>query len=196
MKLPVSDRWVSKLKFPLGNDSARDMNRLLKLLGYRDLKYRGNDFSVRIKPTVREGVSIIYTRQGKDLNLTGERTGRKWEEIEVLIPFEVEAAQVPQMVGDLETAFVTMQYGYVITRKAGIDIVPEAERQAAVVELNEMGYDIEILPDRKIRQTRRAGAPLQDIETRRVQALRMMSLIQTLHGTRQRFEILAKSTKP
>ena len=96
------------------------MNRLLKLLGYRDLKYRGNDFSVRIKPTVREGVSIIYTRQGNDLNLIGERTGRQWQDIEVLIHSEVEITEAPKR-PLLSNCFGTMPYGHVITRKAGID---------------------------------------------------------------------------
>ena len=169
------------------------MNWILKLLGHRDLKYRGNDFSVRIRPTVREGVSVIYTRQGAVLNLSGERIGRRWEGIEVHFPTEVEASQATQIVRDLETAFGAMQYGYVIVRKVGMDVVPEAERRAAVAELNEMGYDIEILPDRSIRQTARAGAPHQDIETLRQQAPRMMSLLLAIHGTRPRFEILAKS---
>jgi len=62
-------------------------------------------FSVRIKPTVREGVSVIYTRGEAGLNLSGERIGRKWEGIEVHIPSEVEAAQATQIVRDLETAF-------------------------------------------------------------------------------------------
>ena len=86
-----------------------------------------------------------------------------------------------------------MRYGYVIVRKAGIEVVPKTEQQEALAELREMGYEIEILPDNKIRQTRRAGAPRRDLETLRNQTPRMMSLIQSLHGTRQRFEILAKS---
>jgi hypothetical protein len=56
-----------------------------------------------------------------------------------------------------------------------------------------MGYEIEILLDNKIRQTRRAGVPRHDLETLRNPTPRMMSLIQSLHGTRQRFGILAKS---
>jgi hypothetical protein len=169
------------------------MNWLLRLLGWRELEYRGHDFSVRIESMVREGVSVIYRRQGAALNLSAERIGRKWEGIEVHIPPEVEVGQVNQIVRDLEIAFGAMQYGYVIARKAGADIVPQAERQAAVAELNEMGYDIEILPDGKIRQTVREGAPHQDVETLRRQAPRMMSLLQAIHGTRKRFEILAKS---
>ncbi len=169
------------------------MNWLLKLLGYRDREYRGNDFSVQIKPANREIVSVVHTRQGTSLDLSGQRIGREWGGIEVLIPQDVGAAQVPQIVRDLETAFAAMQYGYVIARKCGIDIVPETERQAAIAEFNQAGYEIEILPDRKIRQTRRAVAPTSDIKTLQKMAPRMMSLIEAIHGTRQRFEILAKS---
>jgi len=86
-----------------------------------------------------------------------------------------------------------MGYGYVIARKAGIDIVLESEQKAAIAELREMGYEIERLPDGRIRQTWRAGAPRPDIETSRKTTPRVMSLIQSVHGTRQRFEILAKS---
>ena len=127
------------------------------------------------------------------MKLGGERIGKKWEGIDVQLPPNLEDVRVTQIVRDLETAFVALRYGYVIARKTGGDTVPETERQAALAELREMGYEIEILPDGKIRQTRRAGAPRQDVETLRKQAPRMMSLIQSLHGTRQRLETLAKS---
>lgn len=169
------------------------MNWLLKLLGYRAREYRGDDFSVRIAPIFRELVSVIHIRQGKELKLSGERIGEKWEGIDVQLPTNLEDVQVAQTVRDLETAFIALRYGYVIARKTGVDTVPEPERQAALAELREMGYEIEILSDGKIRQTRRAGAPCQDVETLRKQAPRVASLVQCLHGTRQRFETLAKS---
>ena len=100
---------------------------------------------------------------------------------------------MPQLVRHLETAFEAMGYGYVIARKGGTDIVTETERKAAIAELNEMGYEIEILPNRQIRQRWRAGASCPDLATLRKQTPQMMALIQSLHGTRQRFEILAKS---
>ncbi len=156
-------------------------------------EYRTGEFAVRVEPIVREAVSVIYTRDGVSLNLDAERIGSKWEGIEVLIPQEVEAGQVPQLVRDLQTAFAAMQYGYVITRKVGTEIVPEPERQAAIAELREMGYETEILPDGVIRQTRRAGATCPDIETLRKMAPRTMALVETVRGRRQRFEILAKS---
>jgi hypothetical protein len=169
------------------------VNWLSKRLGYRDRNYRGDDFSVRIESIHREVVSVVHTRHQTSLNLSGERIGRKWEGIEVHIPPEVEAAQVSQIVRDLESAFGAMRYGYVIARKAGMDIVPEAEREEAIAELREMGYEIEILPDRTTRQTHSEGAPRRDRETLRRTTPRIMSLTQSLRGTRQRFEILAKS---
>jgi hypothetical protein len=164
------------------------MNWLLELLGYREREYRGDDFSVRIESIMREGVSVVHSRHGVRLNLSGERIGGKWEGIEVHIPQEVEAAQVPSIADDLEVAFRAMGYGYVITRLAGVDVVPETERQAAIAELREMGYEIEVSTDgREIRQRRIAGAPRLDVETARKQAPRMMSLLQSVHGTRHRF---------
>jgi hypothetical protein len=169
------------------------LNWLLELLGYRGREYRGDDFSVRIEPIFREVVSVIYTRQGKGLQLGGERIGKKWEGIEVQLPRTLEDGQVAQVVRDLETAFARLRYGYVIARKTGVDTVPEPERHAALAELREMGYEVEILQGGKIRQTRRAGAPRQGVETLRKQAPRINSLIQSLRGTRQRLETLAKS---
>jgi hypothetical protein len=71
--------------------------------------------------------------------------------------------------------------------------VPETEQQSALAELHDMGYEIEILLGRKVRQTWRVGAPRPDLDTLKKQTPRMMSLIQSLYGTRQRFEVLAKS---
>lgn len=170
------------------------MNWLLKLLGYRDREYRGGDFSVRIEPIHREVVSVVHKRQGSTLNLAGERIGEKWEGIEVHIPQEVDPRQASQIAGDVEVAFRAMGYGYVIGRSAGTDVVPETERRAAIAELSEMGYEIEVSTDRKkIRQKRIAGAPHLDQDAARKHAQRMMPLLQSVHGTRHRLEILAKS---
>jgi hypothetical protein len=169
------------------------MNWLQKLLGNRGDKYRGDGFFVRIEPNVREVVSVIYKRHGTSLKLQGERIGEKEKGIHVRILQEIDAAQLTQIVSDLESAFKAMHYAYVIDRIAATDNVPEAEQKAAMAELYEMGHEIEILPGQQIRQSWRAGVPRPDIETLRKQTPRMMSLIQSLHGTRHRFEVLAKS---
>lgn len=87
------------------------MNWLFKFLGYRESEYRGDDFSVRVEPILREAVSLIHTRHGASLNLSGERIGKKWQGIEVHLPAHVEPAQVPPIVRDLETAFGALRYG-------------------------------------------------------------------------------------
>ena len=156
-------------------------------------EYRGDNFSVQIEPNFREAIFVIYMRHGKSLRLDGEMIGRKWEAIDVRLPDTVEDAQVAQIVCDLEAALAALRIGYVIARKVGVDTVPEPEREAALAELREMGYDIEILPNGAIRQTKRPDAPRHDIETLRMQVPRMMSLIQSVHGRRQRVETLAKS---
>ena len=97
------------------------------------------------------------------------------------------------IVSHLETAFVELGFGYVIDRRVGVDTIPDSERQAALAELREMGCEIEVLPDGRIRENLKTGALRQDIETIRQQMPRRFSLIKSLSGTRDRIEILAKS---
>ena len=172
------------------------MNWLLKLLGYHDRGYAGGDFCVNIEPRQREGLSVIHLRDGNRTELKGEGTGKKWEGIAVSIPQELDSTRTAQLVSDLVTAFRSMGYEFEISRPSSIESVPEDERQAALAELREMGYEIEVSPDRKqIRQRRIPGVPRPDINAARTQAPRMIKLLQSVHGTRQRLEILAKSNK-
>lgn len=169
------------------------MKWLRKILGYRKREYHGDDFSVRIEPIFRENISVVYTRRGTQLTLDAARIGNRWQDIEVLIPQETESGEVARIVHDLEIAFGEMRYRYVIARKTETEIVSEAERRAAITELKEMGYNVEVLPDGSIRQTRRPEVPRADLETIRKQTPRILSLIQSVQGRRQHFEILAKS---
>jgi hypothetical protein len=139
------------------------MNWLLKKFGYRDRKYRSADFSVTIEPGFREIVSVVHERRGTRIHLDGERIGKKWEGIAVHIPEDVDTARASQIARDLETAFQALRYGYIIARLAGIEIVPGNEQHAAVTELNSMGINVEVSPDRKqIRQSWKEGAPRLD----------------------------------
>lgn len=172
------------------------MNWLLKKLGYRDRKYRSADVTVTIKPGFREIVTVIHEREGIRIHLNGERIGKKWEGISVHIPEDVDTARAAQIAHDLETAFQALGYGYIIARLAGVEIVPESEQRAAITELNSMGMNVEVSPDRRqIRQSQKEGAPRLDKDTARKHAPRIMSLMQALHGKRQRFEILASSSQ-
>lgn len=157
-------------------------------------EYHGADFSVRVRPRFRENVTVIYTRDGVQISLDGERIGSKWEGIQVLIPSDLEAEKVAGLVNHLEVAFQALGLGYVIIRMAEVEQFNEAEQQAAIAELREMGYEIELSADRKQARVKAiSGTTPRDPETLRKQTPRMMSLIQDVRGTRQRFQTLAKS---
>jgi len=167
---------------------------LFDKLGYGDREYRGADFSVRVEQGFRELVTVIHTRQGTTRRLDGERIGKGWNGIRIHLPRDVDPAEVPQLVSDLEAAFGAMRYGYVISRTVGVDPVPEAEQQAAIAELNEMGFDVERSTDpRQTVVIPRPDRPRPDPKAAKDRASRSMSLVLTLRGTRQRVELLAKS---
>jgi len=172
----------------------RPMRWLFKKLGYGDREYRGDDFSVKVEQGFREIVTIVHTRQGTVRRLDGERIGKRWKGIRIHLPCDVDPADVPQIVRDLETAFGAMRYGYVISRTVRVDPVPEAEQEAAVTELNEMGFDVERSTDPRQTVLRpKSGVPRPDRKTAQSTAPRIMTLVQSLRGTRQVVELLAKS---
>ena len=170
------------------------MSWLFKKLGYREREYRGDDFSVRVEPGFREIVTIVHTRQPTIRRLEGERIGNRWQGIGLHLPRDLSPADGTQIVRDLETAFGAMRYGYVISRTVRVDPVSEAEQEAAITELHEMGFEIERTTDpRGIALIPRSDVPRPDTKTAQRTAPRIMSLVQSLRGTRQQVELLAKS---
>ena len=164
------------------------------MLGHHASEYRGDGFSVRIDQGFRELVTVVHTRDGTALKLGGERIGKKWQGIGIHLASGLDAAQVPQIVHDLAIAFEALRYGYIISRTARVDAVPESERQAALAEINELGFEIQVSADRKqVTQSRRPGVPPPDRKTSERIATRMMNLLQTVRGIRPIVEVLAIS---
>ena len=87
------------------------MSWLFKKVGYRERDYRGDDFSVRVEPGFREIVTIVHTRQQTIRRLEGERIGNRWQGIALHLPRDLNPADVPEIVRDIETAFGAMRYG-------------------------------------------------------------------------------------
>jgi len=158
-------------------------------------EYQGQDFSVRIEPGLRENVAVVYTRHDTTIRLDGELIGAQWQGIRIPLPASLDDAQVAQIVPDLQMAFAELRQGYIIDRTIGVDIVPEPERQAALAEMREMGYEIEIPPNGAIRLTPIAGRPRPDPEAARQLASRMPRLLQSVQGKRPRIQTLAKSSE-
>jgi hypothetical protein len=172
----------------------RPLRWFFNKLGYGDLEYRGDAFSVKVEQGFREIVTIVHTRKGTTRRLDGERIGKRWEGIGVHLPRELDPADLPQIVRDLETAFAALRCGYVISRTARVDPVSEAEQEAAIAELNELGFYVERSADpRNIALIPRSGVARPDAKTARSTAPRVMSLVQSLTGTRPVVEVLAKS---
>jgi hypothetical protein len=170
------------------------MNWLLRILGYHDREYHGDGFSVRIDPGFRELVSIVLTRGGTTRTLDGERIGKRWEGISVHLPREVEPGDVPQIVRDLETAFTALDYGYVISRTVAVEAVSEADQQAAMAELNQMGFEVEVSADRLQTSLQwKPGVRPPDIKTFKSTTPQVMYWLQSLTGRRPQIEVLAKS---
>lgn len=170
------------------------MNRLLRMLGYRDREYRADEFSVRIDHGFRELVTVVHMRAGTIRNLGGERIGKGWHGIGIHLAQDVEPEEASKIVHDLVTAFEAMRYGYVISRTAAVDIVPESERQAAIAELGEMGYEVQVSADRKqVSLVPKPGSPRVDKKQSQRIASRMQDVLQSVRGTRHRVEVLAIS---
>ena len=171
------------------------MSWLFKKRGNRDPEYRGDDFSVRVEKGFREIVTVVHTRGRTTRRLDGERIGKRWEGIGVhLLPGDMDPTDVPQIVHDLEVAFAALRYGYVISRTVRVDSVSEAEQQAAIAELNELGFEVERSADQKEVVLRpRSPSPHPDTNKAQGTAPRVMALVQSLSGTRHQVELLARS---
>ena len=162
-------------------------------MSYDDREFVGESFSVSIVPVFREVIRVIHSRDGSSLPLDGEHISSSVSVnqnggIGVRIPQSVEPARLSQIVRDLQHALAGLGYGYLIDRIAEIEIVPDDERKAALAEMRDMGYEIEILSDGSISRTRLQNMPQPDLETVKRQAVRMGMLIQSIHGKRAGIE--------
>ena len=169
------------------------MNRFLKLLGYRGRKYRGTNFNVRIEPIFREEVRVIYETDEKAWSFGGQYIGKRWQGIGIVIPQEIDPSHASIIASRLTEALAAIGYGYVIDHALDIETVSQNEKESAISELHNMGYEIEILANGTIRQTKMPGSPKLPQEELKKQGPRMMKLIEAVHGKRRRYETLAKS---
>jgi len=159
-------------------------------------EYRGADFSVRIVPGFREIGSVVITRSGTARTLDGERIGKKWEGIGIHLPNDVDLADVPDVVRDLEEGLHALGYGFVITRTGAIEGVSEREQEAALDELHRLGFEVESSPDRKQISLRpKREIPRHDTPTSGAVGQRVSSLVRSLTGIRHRVELLAASAE-
>jgi hypothetical protein len=140
---------------------------------------------------VREVVDLEYRDGSRTLSVGGELTGPRWKQINILMSGN---RWDQQALDGLAAALREHGYEYLIYTLGEEQTIPEAERDAALAELQSMGYQIEVSPDRKrIRQSLAKGANSPPRDEAKKTAPRMMKLIQTLRGTRRPMQVLRKS---
>jgi hypothetical protein len=157
-------------------------------------EYRGIDFIIRIRPASREALSIEYIRDGSQFILDGERIGSHWEGVKAVVPRDLEDEKAAVLVTHLEAAFRALRVEFMIIRMVDAEPVNGVDRKAAISELQDMGLGIEVSSDGKQANLKKIpGASRLDPDTSRAQAVRLMSLVHNVRGTRPRFEVLAQS---
>src|SRR5215475_11565713 len=110
-------------------------------------RFRAQDFSVEIKRKVRELIEVIYVENGKMLFFRGELAGSKWEQLILRIPDELSISDQSNVVANLGAAFEKLGREFVIYQMGPLEPIPEAERQSAISQLRELGFEPEVSAD-------------------------------------------------
>jgi hypothetical protein len=169
--------------------------RLRRLLRRGPHQYDGSGFSVSVQSIGRELVRVIYTREGRTLDLVAGCYGAAPPGIVLEVPKDLAADLVGQMVRDLSEGFARLGYGYEIYRAGEPQVVPEQERQQALAELRTMGMEATVEDD-MVRTTRLPGYKPPPKEVAVAYGIRLMKLARTVSGTRVPIEVLASGKPP
>jgi len=148
--------------------------------------------SVKVRRIHREGVEVAYQDSAQALTFKGELVGPRWKQVNIVV--DRDARLDSRVLDNLAAELSRQKYQFVVYQRGETQSVPEPDRIAAVSELQQMGYAINVSADRQtVRQTRIPGVPPPSREVAKRQALRMMKLVETASGVRRTKEILAKS---
>lgn len=158
----------------------------------RAADFRG--FSLRIQRGARNLASVVYEEKGRTHTFEGELVGSGWRQLNLLIPSDFSGDNLDRVVTNLAKGIGELGYEYLIRRRGDSETVPDKERRAALAELRKMGWEPEISSDHSQVELRRAdGAGSPSPEEAIAQSERLKRLVQSLHGTRYKFEELARS---
>ena len=148
-------------------------------------------YRVRIKQGFRECVEVVYSEEGRQVSLGGERVGKDWKQINVEMPSSVPEQDLPRILANLSEALSARRVEFVIFRVGEPEAVPEEEQAAAVRGLRAMGLE-PISSDDGRRLELRKLPSMQQSEAK-ADAVKMMRLVTGIPGTRRPAEVLAKS---
>jgi hypothetical protein len=151
-------------------------------------------FSLRIQRGARNLASVVYEEKGRSHTFEGELAGPGWRQLNLLIPSDFSGDGLDRVVANLAKGIGELGYEYLIRRRGEGEKIPEKERKAALAELRKMGWEPEISADRSQVELKRAdGSRSPSPDEAIANSERLARLVQTIHGTRYKFEELARS---
>jgi hypothetical protein len=88
---------------------------------------------------------LEYRDAHQTLLLKGEFVGPKWKQVNVAVP----EAYDEQTLDSIALALRNRGYEHLLFRFGEAQEIPESERNAALAELQSLGFQIEVSPDRR-----------------------------------------------
>lgn len=158
----------------------------------RAADFRG--FSLRIQRGARNLASVVYEEKGRTHTFEGELVGSGWRQLNLLIPSDFSTTGLDRVVSNLAKGIGELGYEYLIRRRGAPEAVSEKERKAALAELRKMGWEPEISSDHTQVELKRVdGSHSPAPDEALAQSVSLARLVESLHGTRYKFEELARS---
>jgi hypothetical protein len=151
-------------------------------------------YSVELRKQTRELLLVIYREGCRESHFRGEFSGKKWEQVNLSVPPDVTDEELPRFVKNLSEALTTLRYEFVITRPGASEPITEAELQAALAELRELGLDADVSTDRfRVQLKKLAGWKRPVTFNKKEYSRRLVKAAATVRGKRSPNEVVAKS---
>jgi hypothetical protein len=177
---------------------------LLILIAFIVFLFRGNrstktfpTFSITISKVGRNEAYLTYLTNYAKTELDAEiGRGRSFfvPRIAVRVPEDMVDCEVRRIVSDIALGLKELHYEFVVYRRRKPDIIPDEERNEAIAELHQMGFDIDRSPEQEL-VVRAVSHGWRRTSGREAKAIfsRTQALIMKARGFRENLEILARN---
>jgi hypothetical protein len=154
-------------------------------------------FSVTISSVGREEAYIVYRSNERQLEFAAEiGRGKRFfiSRISVRVPKEMPDEDVREVIPNLTLALAKLHYEYFVFRKGELQKISEAEQEAAIAELRQMGCEIkEIIGQGEVQRAVVANWPRFPGEQVKTMMPKVQDLMSKARGVRENIEVLARS---
>jgi len=150
-------------------------------------------FSVRINFLAHDVAYVVYGTESKIVEFEA-KVGRRGRLIYVRAPKELPEEDLRDILPFLVQGLTRLRYAYVIYRNLEPQKIPEAEREAAIAELQRMGVSLgESVGQRQVQRAVIHNLPRSTAEQTKATISKVQDLMATARGVRETTEVLASS---